>query len=40
VANRPGQLHFAIESDQVRGMLANAGSTYSGLVTVVFDAEL
>ncbi|WP_262405564.1 hypothetical protein [Pseudomonas fluorescens] len=38
--NRPGQLHFEVGKDDVRGMLAHAGSTYTGQVTVVFDAEL
>lgn len=40
VHNRPGQLHFQVERDAVRGMLAHAGTTYQGQVTVVFDAEL
>lgn len=38
--NRPGQLHFEVASDDVKRMLAHPGSTYQGLVTVVFDAEL
>ncbi len=38
--NRPGQLHFEVGKDDVRAMLAHAGSTYTGQVTVVFDAEL
>ncbi|MCG8295003.1 hypothetical protein [Pseudomonas entomophila] len=37
--NRPGLLHFAVGRDDVTGMLAYPGSTYSGLATVVFDAE-
>lgn len=38
--NRPGQLHFVVPKDQVPLMLAHPGSTYTGQVTVVFDAEL
>ncbi|MEG0858077.1 MAG: hypothetical protein RSD81_08805 [Pseudomonas sp.] len=38
--NRPGQLHFEVGRDDVRAMLANPGTTYTGHVTVVFDAEL
>lgn len=37
--NRPGQLHFQVDQGDVRSMLDHAGSTYTGLVTVVFDAE-
>ncbi|NTY95363.1 hypothetical protein FCH83_26065 [Pseudomonas putida] len=38
--NRPGQMHFEIAKEDVRRMLPNAGSVYTGLATVVFDAEL
>jgi hypothetical protein len=38
--NRPGQMHFEIAKEDVRRMLPNTGSTYTGLATVVFDAEL
>jgi hypothetical protein len=38
--NRPGQLHFEVGRADVPGMLAYSGSTYTGQVTVVFDAEL
>lgn len=40
VLNRPGQLHFQVARNDVRGMLAHPGTTYTGHVTVVFDAEL
>jgi hypothetical protein len=38
--NRPGQLHFEVGKSDVNRMLAHPGSTYTGQVTVVFDAEL
>ncbi|KJK09828.1 hypothetical protein D3C81_315480 [compost metagenome] len=38
--NRAGQLHFEVARDDVGSMLAHPGSTYTGQVTVVFDAEL
>lgn len=38
--NRPGQLHFQVEREDVRDMLEHAGSTYQGQVTVVFDADV
>ncbi len=38
--NRPGQLHFQVGPEPVKTMLDHAGSTYNGLVTVVFDSEL
>lgn len=38
--NRPGQLHFEVGRADMPGMLAYSGSTYTGQVTVVFDAEL
>lgn len=39
-SNSPGQLHFQVGRDAVRGMLEHAGSTYQGQVTVVFDADV
>lgn len=38
--NRRGQLHFDVDRSQVQNMLKHPGSTYTGQVTVVFDAEL
>ncbi|MGG7598243.1 hypothetical protein ACQ4OD_14540 [Pseudomonas sp. WC1] len=38
--NRPGQLHFEVGRNDVQDMLKHPGSTYTGQVTVVFDAEL
>jgi len=38
--NRPGQLHFQVAQDDMDGMLRYPGTTYTGQVTVVFDAEL
>ena len=38
--NRPGQLHFEVDRTGVQAMLQHPGSTYTGQVTVVFDAEL
>lgn len=38
--NRPGQLHFQVARDDMDGMLRHPGTTYTGQVTVVFDAEL
>lgn len=38
--NRPGQLHFEVGRNDVQAMLQHPGSTYTGQVTVVFDAEL
>lgn len=38
--NRPGQLRFQVERNDVQAMLRNPGATYAGQVTVVFDAEL
>ncbi|WP_420794024.1 hypothetical protein [Pseudomonas kurunegalensis] len=38
--NRLGQLHFKVARADVPSMLAYSGSTYTGQVTVVFDAEL
>ncbi|MOA61576.1 hypothetical protein D3C78_1867550 [compost metagenome] len=38
--NRTGQVHFEVAKDDVRSMLPNAGTTYSGQATLVFDAEI
>lgn len=38
--NRPGQLRFQVERNDVQAMLRYPGATYAGQVTVVFDAEL
>ena len=38
--NRPGQLRFQVERNDVQAMLRHPGATYAGQVTVVFDAEL
>lgn len=40
VNNRPGSLHFAVERDDVKEMLKQPGSTYTGLVTVIWDSEV
>lgn len=40
VSNRPGTLHFEVDKDDVEQMLKAPGSTYSGLVTVVWDSEV
>lgn len=40
LANRPGQLHFRIDQAGVQAMTREAGTTYTGLVTVVFNSEL
>ncbi|WP_256660467.1 hypothetical protein [Pseudomonas sp. GL93] len=40
VNNRPGTLHFEVEKDQVKEMLKQPGSTYTGVVTVVWDSEV
>ena len=40
VNDRPGTLHFEVLSDDMRGMLDQPGSTYSGVVTVVWDSEV
>lgn len=40
VNNRPGTLHFEIERDDVKDMLNHPGSTYTGVVTVVWDSEV
>jgi len=38
--NRPGQLHFQVARDDMDSMLRYPGTTYTGQVTVIFDAEL
>ncbi|WP_330209088.1 hypothetical protein [Pseudomonas sp. AM4(2022)] len=40
VNNRPGNLHFEVEKDDVKQMLEQPGSTYFGVVTVVWDSEV
>jgi hypothetical protein len=40
LANQAGQLHFQVGQAGVKEMVAHAGTTYQGQVTVVFDAEL
>ncbi|MFC6297763.1 hypothetical protein GNF76_00365 [Pseudomonas sp. CCM 7893] len=40
VNDRPGTLHFEVLSDDMREMLSRPGSTYSGVVTVVWDSQV
>ncbi|PRA29402.1 hypothetical protein CQZ99_09205 [Pseudomonas poae] len=40
VNQRPGTLHFEVDKDDMGGMLEKPGSTYSGMVTVVWDSEV
>lgn len=40
VNDRPGTLHFEVARDDVSEMLKAPGSTYSGVVTVVWDSEV
>ena len=40
VNNRPASLHFAVERDDVKEMLKQPGSTYTGVVTVIWDSEV
>ena len=40
VNNRAGKLHFEVENNDVKGMLEHPGSTYSGVVTVIWDSEV
>ncbi len=40
VNDRPGTLHFEVLSEDMREMLSRPGSTYSGVVTVVWDSEV
>jgi len=34
------QLHYSVAQEHMAGMLANAGTTYQGDVTIIFDAEI
>lgn len=40
VNNRSGKLHFEVENSDVKDMLEYPGSTYSGVVTVIWDSEV
>lgn len=40
VNKRPASLHFAVERDDVKEMLKHPGSTYNGVVTVIWDSEV
>lgn len=40
VNNRSGKLHFEVETNDVKDMLEHPGSTYSGVVTVIWDSEV
>jgi hypothetical protein len=40
VNNRPGTLHFQVDKEDVGDMLKHPGSTYSGVVTVIWDSEV
>ncbi|OKP69641.1 hypothetical protein [Pseudomonas sp. CFT9] len=40
VNNRPGTLHFQVDKEDVSDMLKAPGSTYSGVVTVIWDSEV
>lgn len=40
IDRKPSTLHFEIKSDAVEQMLEQAGSTYSGTVTVVWDSQV
>ena len=40
VNNRPASLHFAVEREDVKEMLKQPGSTYTGVVTVIWDSEV
>ncbi|MCK6186475.1 hypothetical protein [Pseudomonas sp. EYE_354] len=40
ISDRPGTLHFEVERDDVSDMLEYPGSTYVGVVTVVWDSEV
>ncbi|AIG02765.1 Uncharacterised protein [Pseudomonas fluorescens] len=40
VNDRPGTLHFEVVRDDMAEMLKRPGSTYSGVVTVVWDSEV
>ncbi|MGK9415294.1 hypothetical protein ACSSUR_03910 [Pseudomonas cedrina] len=40
IDRKPSTLHFEIKADAVEQMLEQAGSTYSGTVTVVWDSQV
>ena len=40
VSDRPGSLHFEVQRDDMGEMLKRPGSTYSGVVTVVWDSQV
>lgn len=40
VNDRPGTLHFEVVREDMADMLSNPGSTYSGVVTVVWDSQV
>ena len=40
IDRKPSTLHFEVKADGVAQMLEQAGSTYSGTVTVVWDSEV
>ncbi|PRA29205.1 hypothetical protein [Pseudomonas poae] len=40
VANRPATLHFEVAGESTKTMLNHPGSTFSGVVTVVWDSEV
>jgi hypothetical protein len=40
VNDRPGSLHFEVQRDDMAEMLKRPGSTYSGVVTVVWDSQV
>lgn len=40
VNDRPGTLHFEVARDDMAEMLKQPGSTYSGVVTVVWDSQV
>lgn len=40
VNDRPGSLHFEVKRDDMDEMLKRPGSTYSGVVTVIWDSQV
>ncbi|SEN14703.1 hypothetical protein SAMN04487857_110190 [Pseudomonas sp. ok272] len=40
VDRKPGTLHFEVDKEQVASMLEQAGSTYRGTATVIWDTEI
>lgn len=40
INDRPGTLHFEVQRDDMSEMLKRPGSTYSGVVTVVWDSQV